>query len=101
MKTRTQFTQEQIDEVMQKRGSTRTSALKWLSRNVGDKKEAATTPDNITRARHDSTPKRDSVRVPGVGDIPLVEAPKRETHNPSPTKEKPKPTKPEPKKAHS
>jgi ribosomal protein S11 len=31
---KTQFTQEQIHEVMEKRGGTRKAALRWLNRNA-------------------------------------------------------------------
>jgi hypothetical protein len=79
---KSQFTNEQINEVMEQRGVNRKSALKWLNRSFGDKKKAAVAFAKTTRAKHDATPRRDSIRVPGIGDIPLVEAPKKEMPKP-------------------
>src|SRR5436305_41545 len=83
MKTKTQFTQEQINEVMQNRGTTRKSAIRWLNRNQEDrpKGKAAAAPavDVKQRAANDRSEQADAVTVPGIGTVKLVPAPKTDT----------------------
>jgi hypothetical protein len=46
---KTQFTQEQINEVMEKRGGTRKAALRWLNRNATKQAKSKTAPPRTTK----------------------------------------------------
>jgi len=60
---KTQFTKEQINEVMEQRNSTRKAALRWLNRNREDrpKGKAAAAPARVDVKRAAANDKSDAV----------------------------------------
>jgi sRNA-binding protein len=63
---KTQFTQEQINEVMEKRGGTRKAALRWLNRNATKQAKGKTAPtrDFKSAAANDKTEAKPEVKLP-------------------------------------
>ena len=63
---KTQFTQEQVNEVMEKRGCTRKTALRWLNRNAKDKKKGKAAParDFKSAAANDKSDAKPEVKLP-------------------------------------
>ena len=75
---KSQFTNEQINEVMEKRGCTRKAALRWLNRNKEDrpKGKAAVAPAVETPATM-SPEERGKARAEGLRLFKLAGKPKK------------------------